>query len=71
MTDASRSSYKRKKESAALNAPRFTVKPLSVTDSFSTISQSLDLVKTYSAKSYYDHYGYAEIVEGVLLLLMP
>ena len=51
-----------KKESAALNAPRFTAKPLSVTDSLISIAQLLDFVNSHFPdilpESVLRHYGY-------------
>ena len=57
-----------KKESAALNAPRLTAEPLSVTDSFISISQLLDFVNRYFPdvlpESVLRHYGYDARPDG-------
>ncbi len=59
-----------KKESAVLNAPRFTGNPLSVTDSIISIAQLLDLVNRYFPdvlpESVLKHYGHTSRPSGEL-----
>ena len=59
-----------KKESAALNAPRLTVNPLSVTDSKISIAQLLDLARDnfpdVLPESVLRHYGFDRRPDGVL-----